>query len=59
MVYTRNTGESARVSGIASDRGGARAFVQSYVMQTVNRQVAVGAYGIDEESEIAGTYINH
>ncbi|KAJ1361504.1 hypothetical protein KIN20_020774 [Parelaphostrongylus tenuis] len=35
MVYTENTGESARVSGIASSKAGARAFVQRLVMQTV------------------------
>ncbi|KAJ1348457.1 hypothetical protein KIN20_003758 [Parelaphostrongylus tenuis] len=35
MVYTRNTGESARVPGIAKDRGGAQTFVQRLVMQTV------------------------
>ncbi|KAJ1355617.1 hypothetical protein KIN20_013083 [Parelaphostrongylus tenuis] len=35
MVYTENTGESARVSGIASNKAGARAFVQRLVMQTV------------------------
>ncbi|KAJ1355620.1 hypothetical protein KIN20_013086 [Parelaphostrongylus tenuis] len=35
MVYTRNVGESSRVSGIASDKAGAQAFVERLVMQTV------------------------
>ncbi|KAJ1348386.1 hypothetical protein KIN20_003680 [Parelaphostrongylus tenuis] len=35
MVYTGNTGESARAPGIAKDKGGAQIFVQRLVMQTV------------------------
>ncbi|KAJ1363817.1 hypothetical protein KIN20_023762 [Parelaphostrongylus tenuis] len=35
MVYTRNTAESARISGIASGKEGARAFLHRLVMQTV------------------------
>ncbi|KAJ1369086.1 hypothetical protein KIN20_030481 [Parelaphostrongylus tenuis] len=34
MVYTGKTEVSAQAAGIASDRGGARAFVQRIVMQT-------------------------
>ncbi|KAJ1356440.1 hypothetical protein KIN20_014162 [Parelaphostrongylus tenuis] len=35
MIYVENAAESARVSGIAANRGAAQAFVQRLVMQTV------------------------
>ncbi|KAJ1368302.1 hypothetical protein KIN20_029407 [Parelaphostrongylus tenuis] len=35
MIYVENAAESARVSGIAANRGGAQIFVHRLVMQTV------------------------
>ncbi|KAJ1368346.1 hypothetical protein KIN20_029462 [Parelaphostrongylus tenuis] len=35
MIYVENAGESARVSGIAADKGAAQTFVQRLVIQTV------------------------